>query len=224
MKLTRRSITTCRLGVERMPRFPFRKSAQAFSHFLRLDNNSPRRAYSAHHLLPRKGGVPREVTSKPSLLIQTPWRTRDSRFVIYSLPPWADKEAPMNTRIGALVLLVLLVVLTGCGGGGTEGRTTNPIVVLISPSTADLNQGASQSFTANVAVNWTVQEGAAGGSITHVGAYTAPNIGGTFHVIATSQADTSKSATATVDIAAVAIFLNQPFVTIDVGNQFTFVA
>src|SRR6476646_2946 len=181
-----------------MPRVPFRKSAQAFAQLLRLDNNSPRRAYSAHHLLPRKGGVSPEVASKPSLFIQTPWRTRDSRFVIYSLPSWADKEAPMNTRIGALVslvLLALLVVLTGCGGGGTEGRTTNPIVVLISPSTADLNQGATQSFTANVAVNWTVQEGAAGGSITNAGVYTAPNKSGTFHVIATSQADTTKSAT-----------------------------
>ncbi len=130
----------------------------------------------------------------------------------------------MNTRIGALVLLVLLVVLTGCGGGGTEGRTTNPIVVLISPSTADLNQGASQSFTANVAVNWTVQEGAAGGSITNAGVYTAPNKSGTFHVIAISQADTSKLATAMVNVAAVGISLNPIGVTLDVSNQFPFVA
>jgi WD40 repeat protein len=207
-----------------MPRFPFRKSAQAFAQFLRLDNNSPRRAYSAHHLLPRKGGVPREVASKPSLFIQTPWRTRDSRSVIYSLPWWADKEAPMNTRIGALVLLALLVVLTGCGEGGTGSGTTNPVVVLISPSTADLNQGAAQSFTANVAVNWTVQEGSAGGSITNVGVYTAPNKSGTFHVIATSQADTTKSATAMVNIAAVGISLNTIGVTLDVGNQFPFAA
>jgi WD40 repeat protein len=130
----------------------------------------------------------------------------------------------MNTRIGALVLLALLVVLTGCGGGGTGGGTTNPIVVSISPSTANLNQGATQSFTANVAVNWTVQEGAAGGSITSVGVYTAPNKSGTFHVIATSQADTTKSATAMVNIAAAGISLNPIGVTLDVGNQFLFVA
>jgi len=95
---------------------------------------------------------------------------------------------------------------------------------LISPSTADLNQGAAQSFTANVAVNWTVQEGAAGGSITNVGGYTAPNKSGTFHVIATSQADTTKSATAMVNIAAVGISLNPIGVTLDVGNQFPFAA
>lgn len=125
----------------------------------------------------------------------------------------------MNSKIGALVLLVLPIVVTGCSGGGGAA----PIEVLISPSSANLNQGATQSFTASVAVNWTVQE-SAGGSITSVGVYTAPNKSGTFHVIATSQADTTKSATATVIVAAVAISLNQTAVTIDVGNQFTFVA
>jgi hypothetical protein len=125
----------------------------------------------------------------------------------------------MNTRIGALLLLALLVVLTGCGGGGA-----NLIVVSISPSTANVNQGGTQSFTASVSVNWAVQEGAAGGSITDMGAYTAPNKSGTFHVIATSQTDTTKSATARVIVSAVAISLNQTAVTLDVGNQFTFVA
>jgi WD40 repeat protein len=112
-------------------------------------------------------------------------------------------------------------VLTGCGGGGGGA---NPIEVSISPFAANLDQGGSQSFTANVPVNWTVQEGTAGGSITNMGVYTAPNKSGIFHVIATSQADTTKSATATVSIAAVAISLNLAAVSLDVGNQFTFVA
>jgi hypothetical protein len=120
---------------------------------------------------------------------------------------------------------VTILFALGCGGGGA-----NPIEVSISPLAANLNQGGTQSFsatvtgTSNSAVNWAVQEGAAGGSITSTGAYTAPNKSGTFHVIATSQADTIKSATATVNIAAVAISLNQTAVTVDVGNQFTFVA
>lgn len=126
----------------------------------------------------------------------------------------------MNIKIGALVLLVLSVVVAGCGGGGVA---TTPIEVLISPSTASLNQGGTQSFTATVGVNWSVQENA-GGSITTMGVYTAPNKSGTFHVIATSQADTTKSATATVNIVPVAISLNQTAVTLDVGNQVTFVA
>ena len=130
----------------------------------------------------------------------------------------------MNARIGALVPLVLLVVIPGCGGGGAA-----PVVVLISPPTANVIQGATQPFTATVngtsnpAVNWTVQEGA-GGSITSMGVYTAPNKFGNFHVIATSQADSTKSSTAVVTVPPVAISLNQTVVTIDVGNQFTFVA
>jgi hypothetical protein len=43
-----------------------------------------------------------------------------------------------------------------------------------------------------------VQEGAAGGTITAGGVYTAPSAAGTYHVIGTSAADPSKSATATV--------------------------
>ena len=134
----------------------------------------------------------------------------------------------MIARIGALVLLVLLVVLPGCGGGGSGGGA-EPVVVSISPPTAAVIQGATQPFTATVsgtsnpAVNWTVQE-AAGGSITSVGVYTAPNTLGNFHVIATSQADPTKSSTAVVTVPPVAISLNQTAVTIDVGNQFTFVA
>jgi large repetitive protein len=155
--------------------------------------------------------------------------TTDPGLTFYDLQPSVGKlGGPMNARIGAPVLLVLLV--TGCGGGSTTTTTTNPLVVSISPLTANLNQGATQSFTAivtgtsNTAVNWAIQEGAAGGSITNMGVYTAPNKSGTFHVIATSQADTTKSVTATVTIAAVVIFLNQTAVTIDVGNQFPFAA
>jgi hypothetical protein len=135
--------------------------------------------------------------------------------------PWANKEAPMNARIGTLALLVLLVVITGCGGGGAATPTT----IRISPSGVGIDQGGTQSFTASTAVSWTVQE-AGGGSITSLGVYTAPNKSGTFHVIATSQADTTKSATAFVNVAAVAITLNQnqTALTLDVGNQFTFVA
>src|SRR6202158_6370490 len=136
---------------------------------------------------------------------------------------------PMNTGTGALFLLALLVVVTGCGGGGTNNVAV-PIQVSLSPFTANLNQGEPRSFTATVtgtsnsAVNWAVVEGAAGGSITNMGVYTAPNKSGTFHVIATRQADTTQSATATVIVAAIAIALNQTAVTIDVGNQFVFVA
>jgi hypothetical protein len=50
-------------------------------------------------------------------------------------------------------------------------------------------------------VTWSVQEGASGGAITPAGVYTAPNGVGTYHVVATSVADGTKTATATVTVA-----------------------
>jgi len=49
-------------------------------------------------------------------------------------------------------------------------------------------------------VSWSVSEGATGGTITTAGAYTAPAAAGTYHVVATSVADSSATATATVTV------------------------
>jgi hypothetical protein len=66
---------------------------------------------------------------------------------------------------------------------------------------------ANQAFTAtvtntsNTAVAWSVEE-SAGGSITDGGVYTAPGLTGTYHVIATSQADMTKTGSATVTVTS----------------------
>ncbi|GLH72921.1 hypothetical protein GETHLI_14230 [Geothrix limicola] len=92
----------------------------------------------------------------------------------------------------------------------TRTITVNPaagVAVAISPTTVSLNTGATQQFTAsvtgstNTAVTWSVVE-AGGGSVSTSGLYTAPTTAGTYHVKATSQADTTKSATATVTVSA----------------------
>ncbi len=81
-----------------------------------------------------------------------------------------------------------------------------PVVVSISPSDVNLHFTEIQAFTAlvsgssNPAVTWSVQGGPAGGTITTGGVYTAPSSEGTFHVVATSQADSSRSAAATVQV------------------------
>jgi hypothetical protein len=49
---------------------------------------------------------------------------------------------------------------------------------------------------------WALEEGAAGGTITSTGLYTAPSGVGTYHMTATSVADPSKSATSTVSVVA----------------------
>ncbi|QDE95503.1 glycosyl hydrolase family 18 protein [Myxococcus xanthus] len=102
---------------------------------------------------------------------------------------------------------------------GGEGLRSTPVsatvkppqpqvAISVTPTSASLAPGASRTFSAtvtgstNTAVTWSIQQGSAGGTITHSGQYTAPRTTGTYHVIATSQADTTKKATATVTVAA----------------------
>jgi hypothetical protein len=79
--------------------------------------------------------------------------------------------------------------------------------VTVDPPSANLPTGTSLQFTAVVtgdsdtAVRWSVKEGASGGAVTATGVYTAPSSPGTFHVVATSHADPTKSATAPVTVS-----------------------
>lgn len=81
---------------------------------------------------------------------------------------------------------------------------TVPAVSVSMALTAAVSRGRQRQFTAVVAgtvvtgVSWAVDEGAAGGTITVDGLYTAPMSGGPFHVTARSLADSSKAATVTV--------------------------
>jgi hypothetical protein len=78
------------------------------------------------------------------------------------------------------------------------------VSVTIAPGSANLQPGQTQQFTANVtgntntAVTWT----ATGGTISTAGLFTAGTAAGSFIVKATSVADTTKSATASVSINA----------------------
>jgi WD40 repeat protein len=121
--------------------------------------------------------------------------------------------------------------LTGCGGAGTYlPPPPAPVMVSVSPASPQVLQGGSQPFlatvtgTTNTAVTWTVQEGTAGGSITAAGVYTAPSAAGTFHVVATSTADPSKSAIAQVTVPAVTVAINQAAVNMGTGESFAFTA
>jgi len=112
----------------------------------------------------------------------------------------------------------LLVLMLACGfaaGCGDGDPTTPPAPVSISltPATATVDQGgtatlsASVSGTSNTAVNWT----SSGGNLAPQGAsatFTAPGSAGTFTITATSAADPSKSATATLTVPEVGVSLN----------------
>ncbi len=94
-------------------------------------------------------------------------------------------------------------------GAGTGGGVGGGVQISISPSVATVNQGAAQQFTAivtgttNTAVNWAVTSGS--GSISPLGVFTAPKLQESDVVLARSQADTTKTAAASVTIPAVGI-------------------
>lgn len=81
------------------------------------------------------------------------------------------------------------------------------VAISISPPVVNLSANASQQFTATVtgatdtSATWTIQEAPAGGAIGSGGMYSAPGAFGTYHVIATSNADTTQSASATIVVA-----------------------
>jgi hypothetical protein len=91
----------------------------------------------------------------------------------------------------------------------TSPATGPTIAVSVSPKTASVTMGGTLTFTATVtgttagqstAVIWSVQE-AGGGTVDSSGKYTAPPTAGTYHVVATAQADSSKSQAAAVTVA-----------------------
>ena len=77
--------------------------------------------------------------------------------------------------------------------------------VTVNPTTASVETNKNQTFTATVdgaaktaGVNWSLQE-ASGASVSNAGVFTGTNAG-TYHVIATSILDKTKSAAATVSV------------------------
>jgi hypothetical protein len=76
------------------------------------------------------------------------------------------------------------------------------VSITISPAAATIYVSKTQQFTASVSgtTNTTVTWTASGGTVNSSGLYTAPSTAGSYTVTATSQADTTKSATAAVTV------------------------
>lgn len=102
------------------------------------------------------------------------------------------------------------IVVTNPAPGGGSSSPVNFVVtaatVIISPTAVSVPMGGVQTLSATIAggggVIWSVQEGPGGGTISASGIYTAPNQAGTYHVVATSVADPSQSAAATVTVTS----------------------
>lgn len=114
------------------------------------------------------------------------------------------------------------------GGTAVRVRKTQ---ISIAPTTASVPGGATKQFTATVtgasdtSSTWSVQEGAAGGSVDATGLYTAPLVVGSYHVIATSNASPLKTAIATVTVTTptqVSINISPASGSVDACQTFPF--
>ena len=137
----------------------------------------------------------------------------------------------------AIALAIAVVIgVWGCGGGSnppsssTSTPTPPSVSVTVTPNSVTLSAGATQSFTAavtgttNTAVTWSVQE-SAGGAIDSTGVYTAPqNSSGTFHVVATSQANPVSMGIAAVTVQLPPLAISPAAVTLSPRGTQTFTA
>ncbi|MFY9528505.1 MAG: Ig-like domain-containing protein [Candidatus Acidiferrales bacterium] len=118
-------------------------------------------------------------------------------------------ENPHPSWITQGLLCVLLATLglascTGSAGSKPSNPSTPAVAVTIDPGSASVQTGSMQQFsakvtgTSNTGVTWS----ASGGTISSTGMYTAGSAAGTYSVAATSVADSSKSAHATITVTA----------------------
>ena len=124
---------------------------------------------------------------------------------------WPDKQ---SKSLLASFLLLIGLLTNACGEkAGGDLLPVELVSISIFPGTATVKAGESKTFTATVtgnankAVDFSVQEGVSAGTITAGGVYTAPTTAGTYHVVATSHVDPTKSATAIVTVTAINFLL-----------------
>jgi hypothetical protein len=132
-----------------------------------------------------------------------------------------DSSSQRSNRKLIIVLMVVLAlgllgVIYLLSRSGAKSAPAPNVSIAISPAEAQVSVGGAHDFSATVTgsgdtdVLWSVVEGSAGGTIVSRGAqaqggtvaslgvYVAPTTPGTYHIVATSKANTTKSASAEV--------------------------
>jgi hypothetical protein len=161
-------------------------------------------------------------------------------------------SAERAARVLFGIAIVAIGVLTGCGGGSSSGSpesVSNPVSVSVSPTTATVQVGLTQTFTAtlvndtaNKGVTWALSgagcSGTACGTLSAASslsgaaiAYTAPTAvpsPASITLTATSVADGTKTATAAITVAAsatpIAVTLSKSTASVQVSGSTTFSA
>ena len=143
-----------------------------------------------------------------------------------------------HPRAIALAIAAAMIAFCGCGGSSTFSSAPTPtptsppdISVRVAPNTIALPQGGTQLFTAavtgttNTAVIWSVQETSGGTIDSTSGLYTAPQDStGTFHVVATSRADSAAAGIAAVAVQPSQLLISPAAVTLSPNGTQTFTA
>ncbi|MCG3116923.1 MAG: Ig-like domain-containing protein [Candidatus Manganitrophus sp. SA1] len=161
---------------------------------------------------------------------------------------WTVQQGPLGGSVDAAGVYTAPdrpgsydVIATSRADPSKSARTTvtvtAPIMVSLTPPAAAISIDQQQTFQAAVTgsdnrnVVWSIQEGAAGGTITPGAGgratYTAPGAEGIFHVVATSQADPSRTATAAVTVTArpvISVLIQPETASLSFGEQQTFTA
>lgn len=123
-------------------------------------------------------------------------RGADARRHAYPGSPMLEVARPF-----ACLTALLGSIISGCG------RSEN-LSVAIAPRSAEVTVGGKVAFTgiisgsANAGVLWSVAEPEECGTVSQAGLYSAPQEAAICHVVVASSADPSKTATATVTVAA----------------------
>lgn len=127
-------------------------------------------------------------------------------------------------RITHLLVGAAILMLPGCGGGGGSAGTV-PITITTSASSLPVAGTAQFSATipniASPRIVWSVQEGAAGGTITQSGLYTAPALAGTYHVVASGPLYNNAQATSAV-VVHVIVGISPTQITTTLGQVVSF--
>lgn len=147
--------------------------------------------------------------------------------VPFAAAPGSAEVSGRRSKISPVLIGAVIVALLAVGGivwmlrsSMSANAKPTPVEITMFPTTAKITAGKGVDFAATVTgaptseVTWKVEEGDNAGQIQTRGAYakegaislystyTAPKTPGTYHLVATSTADTSKSASAEITVTA----------------------
>jgi large repetitive protein len=109
----------------------------------------------------------------------------------------SSRRSSLRSQLG--IQMVLIGTLCACGGGGGGSQGVSVSLSGVNPFIAFDQKpifSAQVSGSTDTSVTWSLLEGSAAGQIDSAGKYTPNFNAGVYHVVATSHADPTRSATA----------------------------